>query len=153
VEDNIVNPYESPEGADGSQSPKSEIDVGRLVGNYLLLLAATSVGWMLLSPFLVDSFQLDISPVFNFWAGVRLRERKNGWRLATIAVYSFALVIALMMVVLSLVLGTSNLTIQFGKTIEQPNIGTVMLMASIIVLIASFPVVMLSSKIAKKQFG
>jgi hypothetical protein len=152
VGDGSANPYESPKPADKSVSPKSEIDVGMLVGNYLLILATMSVGWMLLSPFLGNSFQLDFSPIFNVWAGIRLRERKNGWRLGTIAVYTLALAIALMMVVFTFVFGTSNLTIQFGKSIERPQIGTVLLMASIIGLLASFPVVMLLTKNAKKQF-
>src|SRR2546425_1047667 len=53
--------------------PRDEFDTGRFLARYFQVLACLSIAWMIAAPIFFNSLDLDVSPIFMFWAASALR--------------------------------------------------------------------------------
>lgn len=128
-----------------------EVDYGSLAGSYLYFLAGLSIAAMILSPFLLDSFQLDWSPVFNIWAGSQLKRRSNLARWFVIAMYSLGVFLVLMAFAMPLLGSGSDLKISGASLPKEPLVLVPIGLAFTFLLL--YPVVLLVSRPAREQIA
>jgi hypothetical protein len=122
------------------------------MGNFLYILAAGSVAWMIIGPMFSGSFYLDASPVFNICAGRQLNRRSNPARLWVISVYTFAAFVALMIVLLVLTVGVSNANVRLGSLSLPDQPYVVVPLAMSFVFLCLYPVSVLTNRDAVRQF-
>ena len=133
-----------------SVASAKDTDYGRLAGNFLFFLAGLSIAAMFLSPIFLDSFQLDLSPALNIWAGCWLRKKSNRARLFVIAIYSFCVVLLLVAFAIPLLGFNNDVKIAGASVPKEPLVLVPLALASIFLLL--YPVVLLVSKPAREQF-
>ena len=162
MNDPSVNPYESP--ATASQSVEAgrqfPFDVGKLVGNYLLVLVAMQVATILFEWITTKNLNLNFGGLLLFFAGVGLR-RNN--RVARSCVLFFGTLIAIVsLIVFGIACSTGNGQLQHLRVdieivilyeIENPTMLHLLAVTLIMSIMAIFPVAMLLTRQAKREFS
>jgi len=148
------NPYESPQSAatgheDGGRLP---FDVGKFVGRYLQGLACLSVVSMVVELVFFDRLDIDLSFIFLFWASAYLIRHSPTARKWVIAVSGLAIFVSVALVVLGVVVGTEGMSVTIGRRIENPSLGHVVAVASLLVIMAGIPFTLLLTRQAKREF-
>jgi hypothetical protein len=128
-------------------------DIGKLVARYLQAFAWMSVAWMIISPIFFDSFHLDLSVIFLFWAAAYLMQHDPTARKWTIGVCAFALALVVGMFIYAAVAGTEGMTVTIGRRIDNPSLGQVAVVSLIFAALAGLPLVLLLTPKARREFG
>ena len=135
-------------------APRTEFDTGRFVARYLQVLAWLSITSMIAGAVFFDSLNIDLSPIFLFWAASALKRRSRTARKWVLALAGLTLGMLVLMLVWAMVAGTSGMTVSFGTSrIKNPALWQIAAVAVPIAVVVAVPFAVLMSERARRQFS
>jgi uncharacterized integral membrane protein len=131
----------------------TDFDLGRFVARYLQVLAWLSIGWMIVEPIFFDSLDIDLSPIFLFWAASALKRRSQTARKWVMIIAGFLLSLIVLGLLWAVFGGTDGMTVSYGpRRIENPTLGQVAAFAVTFAAVVGVPFAVLMSERARRQF-
>ena len=135
-------------------APRPEFDTGRFVARYFQVLACLMIMSMILAPVFFDSFSIDPSPIFLFWAASALKRRSRTARKWVLALGGLMLAAFAMALVEATVSGTAGMTVKVGlRQITNPPFLLFVLITVLGAGVVAVPFVVLLSASARRQFN
>jgi hypothetical protein len=131
----------------------TDFDLGRFVARYLQVLAWLSIGWMIVEPIFFDSLDIDLSPIFLFWAASVLKRRSQTARQWVLALAGLLLSFIVLGLLWAVIGGTDGMTMSYGpRRIENPALWQVAAVAVPFAVVVGVPFAVLMSERARRQF-
>jgi hypothetical protein len=151
----MSNPYDAPKTAAGIQQNPRQLtaDVGKFVGTYLKLFALLSLAWMFVQLVLFDVAILDPSFVFWYWGGASLSRHSPTARVCVAGASLLIIVACVITMLWATLVGTESIHGAIGRREFYPTPGAVVGIALIVVLAAAFPLVLLLTRQARREFA
>lgn len=135
-------------------APRTEFDTGRFVARYLQVLAWVSIASMIAGPIFFRSINVDLSPIFMFWAASALKRRSQTARILVLAIGGLMLTTLVGMLLWALIAGTDRMAVSFGTgSVKNPALWQVVAVVVLIAGVVSVPLGVLVSARARRQFA
>jgi len=128
-------------------------DIGKFVGRYFQLLAILYIAWLVYTAIFLDSLMIDFSFLLLLWAATYLIQHNPTARNWTIALLAIFLVGICATRIIASFVGTERINLhRGGRPIRNPSFGLVALVAAISATILGFPLALLLTPRARREF-
>lgn len=135
-------------------APRTELDVGRFAARYLQFLAWLSIATMISGALFFGRVNIDLSPIFLFWAASGLKRRSPVARRWVLVVGGLLLCGIGVALAVTIVRGTHGMRITFGtREIHNPAVWQVWAFSVLFACVIGVPFAVLMSERARRQFS
>lgn len=129
-------------------------DIGKLVGRYFQILACMSIIGMIVDLIFYDRLMVDLSVIFLFWCASCLNKHNPMARKITIGICATMLCIMVLLLPYFIAVGIEKATLNFGPyRIHNPSVYQFSAMFGLMTLTLGFPLALLMTRQAKREFG
>jgi len=128
-------------------------DIGKFVGRYFQVLAVFQIAWMVYTAIFLDSLMIDFSVLLLFWAATNLIQHNPTARKWTIGLIVLSLITLTAVLIIALFVGPERMTFLIGgRPVKNPSIGFVTLGIAITAVVLGFPLALLLTPKARREF-